>query len=86
MELSKISVEINNIYQKQMTMEMAAYFFTITGLLYNLFTTIFFHNEPFSKKYKFILSMLLWCVAYSYRFMNINCTCARVSLEVNIFN
>lgn len=86
MELSKISCEINNIYQKHMAMEMGAYFFTVTGLLYQLFLTIFFHNEPFSKKYKSIVSISLWCAAFSYRFININFTCARVSSEVSILN
>lgn len=84
MELTKISGEINNIYEKQLMMKMGAHFIIITGLLYNLFTVVFFVKTNFRDKIRIIISTAIWFGVYCFRFLKINSTCAKVSGEVNI--
>ncbi|XP_043468792.1 gustatory receptor for sugar taste 43a-like [Leptopilina heterotoma] len=81
MELSKISWELNRIYEKQLMMKMGAHFIIITGLLYNLFTFFYFVNETLKDKLRILISTTIWFSVYCYRFLKINTTCARVSAE-----
>lgn len=85
MELSKISWELNRIYEKQLMMKMGAHFIIITGLLYNLFTFFYFVNETLKDKLRILISTTIWFSVYLYRFLKINTTCARVSTEVRAF-
>ena len=86
MELSQVAWEINKIYQKQIMMEMGSHLVIITGLLYNLFTVIFFSNRTLDSKIRPITSAMIWLAVYVYKLLNITITCAKVSLEVNIWN
>lgn len=82
MELSKVAWELNRIYEKQLMMRMGSHFIIITGLLYNLFTLIFFVKETFNDTLRIIISTAIWFGVYCYRFLKLNSTCARVSSEV----
>ncbi|XP_043466048.1 putative gustatory receptor 28b [Leptopilina heterotoma] len=81
MELSKVAWELNRIYEKQLMMRMGSHFMIITGLLYNLFTLIFFVKETFNDTLRIIISNAIWFGVYCYRFLKLNSTCARVSSE-----
>ena len=67
-------------------MEMGAHFAIITGLLYYLFSVIYFLRQPSEDKIRSIFSMTLWFTVYAFRLFMISSTCARVSLEVKILN
>lgn len=83
-ELTNISFNVIGIYEIQIVILIASFFVTLTGFYYILFASLFFHNIDVHSHWVAKLVGLLWSVAYTYRFYNINITCARVSSEVRL--
>ncbi|XP_014472029.1 PREDICTED: uncharacterized protein LOC106743051 [Dinoponera quadriceps] len=82
LELCKISHEINSIFEIEIILKMACYFFFIAVNIRELFY-MFYKNYAIDREWFSIGTVTLWLLVYTYRLLIINYSCDIVSNKAN---
>ncbi|XP_067207071.1 uncharacterized protein [Linepithema humile] len=83
LELHRISLEINSIFEVEMTFKMVCYFGIIAEFLRQFFSTLFIRHYVAEKAILITIIVIFWLAWYIVRLFIINYICEKVSAKAN---